>query len=159
MPNKVKPIPDGYHSVTPYLSIAGAANAIEFYKRAFGATEIMRMPMPDGRIGHAEVQIGTSRVMLADEFADIGFRAPGALGGSPVHLHLYVEDVDTVVAQAIGAGAKLTRPVENQFYGDRLGTVTDPYGHVWHVSTHKEDLSMEELQKRGAEAAKQEKKS
>ena len=158
MPAKVKPIPDGYHSLTPYLSVNGAAAAIDFYKRAFGATEIMRMAQPDGRIGHAELQLGDSRVMLADEFPEMGFRSPSVLGGSPVHLHLYVENVDDVVAQALSAGAKLTRPVQDQFYGDRLGTVTDPYGHVWHVSTHKEDLSPEELQKRAA-AAQQPKKS
>ena len=159
MPAKVKPIPEGYHSLTPYLSVNGAAAAIDFYKRAFGATEIMRMAQPDGRVGHAEIKVGDSRVMLADEFPDIGFRSPNAFGGSPVHLHLYVENVDDVVAQALRAGAKLTRPVEDQFYGDRLGTVTDPYGHVWHVSTHKEDLSPEELQKRAAAAAQQQKKS
>jgi PhnB protein len=157
MPAKVKPIPDGYHSLTPYLSVNGAAAAIDFYKRAFGATEIMRMAQPDGRVGHAELQLGDSRLMLADEFPDIGFRSAAAFGGSPVHLHLYVENVDDVVAQALRAGAKLTRPVEDQFYGDRLGTVTDPYGHVWHVSTHKEDLSPEELQKRAAAAAQQKK--
>jgi PhnB protein len=159
MPVKVKPIPDGYHSLTPYLSVNGAAAAIDFYKRAFGATEIMRMAQPDGRVGHAEIKVGDSRVMLADEFPDIGFSSPAAFGGSPVHLHLYVENVDDVVAQALRAGAKLTRPVEDQFYGDRLGTVTDPYGHVWHVSTHKEDLSPDELQKRAAAAAQQQKKS
>jgi PhnB protein len=150
MATKVKAIPDGYHSLTPYLSISGAAQAIEFYKEAFGATEIMRMPQPDGRVGHAELQIGDSRFMLADEFPDIDFRGPQALGGSPVHLHLYVDDVDKVFQRAVSAGAKQVRPVQDQFYGDRLGTVADPFGHVWHVSTHKEDLSMEEIKRRAA---------
>jgi PhnB protein len=146
----VKPIPDGYHSVTPYLSIRGAADAIEFYKRAFGATEVMRMAQPDGRVGHAELQIGDSRVMLADESPEMDFRSPKAIGGTPVMLHLYVEDSDAVVSRAVSAGAKLLRPVQDQFYGDRSGTVADPYGHVWHVSTHKEDLSMAEIGKRAA---------
>jgi PhnB protein len=150
MAAKVKPIPDGYHVVTPYLSIRGAANAIEFYKKAFGATERMRMSQPDGRVGHAELQIGDSCVMLADEFPEMDFRGPHSVGGSPVHLHLYVEDVDAVVAQAVGAGAKVMRAVQDQFYGDRSGTITDPYGHVWHVATHKEDLSPEEMGKRAA---------
>ena len=150
MPNKVKPIPDGYHAVTPYLSLKGASEAIEFYKKAFGATETMRFAQPDGRVGHAEIQIGDSKVMLADEFPDMDFLGPQARGGSPVHLHLYVEDVDGVVKRALSAGAREVRPVQDQFYGDRLGTVADPYGHVWHVSTHKEDLSMEELKKRAA---------
>jgi PhnB protein len=159
MPTKGKPIPEGYHTITPYLSIKGAADAIDFYKRAFGATEIMRFAQPDGRIGHAEVRIGDSRVMLADEFPDMDFRSPHAIGGSPVHLHMYVDNSDAVVDQAVGAGAKLVRPVQDQFYGDRSGSVADPYGHVWHVSTHKEDLSMEELQKRAAQQAAQPAKS
>jgi PhnB protein len=150
MPTKGKPIPEGYHTITPYLSIKGAADAIDFYKRAFGATEVMRFAQPDGRIGHAEVRIGDSRVMLADEFPEMDFRNPHAIGGSPVHLHMYVDNSDAVVNQAVSAGAKLVRPVQDQFYGDRSGSVADPYGHVWHVSTHKEDLSMEELQKRAA---------
>jgi len=150
MPAKVKPIPDGYHTLTPYLSIRGAANAMEFYKKAFGASERMRMTQPDGRIGHAELQIGDSCVMLADEFPDMDFRGPHSVGGSPVHLHLYVEDVDAVVAQAVGAGAKVVRAVQDQFYGDRSGTIADPYGHVWHVATHKEDLSEEEIHQRAA---------
>ena len=150
MAGKVKAIPDGHHSVTPYLSIKGAGEAIEFYKKAFGAAEVMRFPQPDGRVGHAELQIGDSRLMLADEFPEMDFLGPQARGGSPVHLHLYVEDVDTVVKRALSAGAREIRPVQDQFYGDRLGTVADPYGHVWHVSTHKEDLSMDELKKRAA---------
>jgi PhnB protein len=150
MATRVKPIPDGYHAVTPYLSIKGAADAIEFYKRAFGATELFRMAQPDGRIGHAELQVGDSRVMLADEAPEMNFRSPHSVGGSPVMLHLYVEDVDAVVKQAVAAGARLIRPVEDQFYGDRSGSLADPYGHLWHVATHKEDLSMEELRRRAA---------
>lgn len=150
MPAKVKPVPDGYHTITPYLSIKGAAAAIDFYKKAFGATEVMRMAQPDGRIGHAELRVGDSRVMLADEAPDMDFRSPQAIGATPVHLYMYVNDVDAVVSQAVGAGARVLRPVQDQFYGDRSGTVADPYGHVWHVSTHKEDLSMEEIGKRAA---------
>ena len=150
MPAKVKPVPDGYHTITPYLSIKGAANAIDFYKKAFGATEVMRMAEPDGRVGHAEVLVGDSRVMLADESPDIDFRSPLSIGGTAVHLHMYVENADAVVSQAVAAGAKVVRPVQDQFYGDRSGSVADPYGHVWHVSTHKEDLSMEEIRKRAA---------
>jgi PhnB protein len=147
---KVKPIPTGYHTIIPYLSIQGAADAIEFYKKAFGATEFMRMAQPDGRIGHAELQLGDSRVMLADEFPEMDFRSPRSMGGSPVHIHLYVENVDTVVSRAVAAGAKVVRPVQDQFYGDRSGTVADPYGHVWHVATHTEDVSPEEMRKRAA---------
>jgi PhnB protein len=146
----VKPIPDGYHTIIPYLSIKGAAAAIEFYKKAFGATESMRLAQPDGRIGHAELQLGDSRVMLADEFPDMDFRSPLSMGGSPVHIHLYVDDVDAVVSRAVGAGAKVIRPVQNQFYGDRTGTVADPYGHIWHVATHTEDISPDEIRKRAA---------
>jgi len=150
MPAKVKPVPDGYRTITPYLSIKGAANAIDFYKKAFGATEVMRMAEPDGRVGHAEVLIGDSRVMLADESPDIDFRSPHSIRGTAVHLHMYVENSDAVVSQAVAAGAKVVRPVQDQFYGDRSGSVADPYGHVWHVSTHTEDLSMEEVRKRAA---------
>ena len=150
MPTKVKAIPNGYHALTPYLSVHGASAAIEFYKKAFGAKELMRMAQPDGLVRHAEIQIGDSRLMLADEFPNINFRGPHALGGSPVHLHLYVEDVDAVFNQAVAAGAKVDRPVQDQFYGDRSGSLADPYGHVWHVATHKEDLSMEEVRKRAA---------
>jgi PhnB protein len=147
---KVKPIPDGYHTIIPYLSIRGAAAAIEFYKKAFGATESMRLAQPDGRIGHAELQLGDSRFMLADEFPDMDFRSPLSMGGSPVHIHLYVDDVDAVVSRAVGAGAKVIRPVRDEFYGDRTGTVADPYGHVWHVATHTEDVSPDEIGKRAA---------
>lgn len=144
----VKPIPAGYHSVTPYLCVKGGAEAIEFYKKAFGATEVMRMGAPDGKVGHAEIQIGDSRVMLADEFPEMGFLSPKTIGGSPVMMHVYVEDVDTTISRATGAGAKLTRPVADQFYGDRAGQVEDPFGHRWYVSTHKEDLTPEEIDKR-----------
>ena len=155
MAGTVKAIPEGHHAITPYLSIKGASDAIEFYKKAFGATEAMRLAQPDGRIGHAELQIGDSRIMLADEFPEMDFRSPPSIGGSPVHLHMYVANVDAVVSRAVAAGAKIVRPVQDQFYGDRLGTVADPYGHVWHVSTHKEDLSTEEMAKRGAAAMAQ----
>ena len=143
----VKPIPDGYHSVTPYLVIDGASDAIEFYKKAFGATEVFRMPMGD-RVGHAELQIGDSVVMLADEFPDMGHRGPKALGGTPVSLMVYVEDVDRQFRQAIDAGAKEKRPLENQFWGDRMGTLQDPFGHQWSLASHVEDVSPEEMQKR-----------
>ena len=143
-----KPIPDGYHSVTPYLIIKGATDAIEYYKKAFGATEVFRFPAPGGKIGHAEIQIGDSRIMLADEFSEMGYKAPQTLGGTPVSIMIYVEDVDTVFKQAIAAGGKEQRPVKDQFYGDRLGTLEDPFGHQWHVSTHKEDVSLEEMEKR-----------
>jgi PhnB protein len=152
MTNKVKPIPEGYHTATPYLIVTGAAKAIEFYKSAFGADEIMRMPQPDGRIGHAEIKIGDSTIMLADEFPEMGARSPQSLGGSPVSILLYVEDVDTVFAQAVAAGAKVQRPLADQFYGDRTGGVTDPFGHVWYIATHKEDVSEEEMKKRAAAA-------
>ncbi len=150
MAGTVKAIPDGYHTITPYLSIKGASDAIEFYKKAFGAKEVMRMAQPDGRIGHAELQIGDSRFMLADEQPEMDFRSPRAIGGTPVMLHLYVEDADAVIGRALAAGAKALRPVQDQFYGDRSGSVVDPYGHVWHVATHKEDLSMEEVRQRAA---------
>ncbi len=141
----VKPIPDGYHTATPYLIVDAAADAIEFYKKAFDATELMRMPGADGRIGHAEIQIGDSRIMLADEHPELGYRGPKALGGAGISLMLYVEDVDKLFAQAIAAGGRERRPVEDQFYGDRNGTLQDPFGHVWTISTHKEDLTQEEV--------------
>ena len=140
-----RPIPEGYHSVTPYLIVTGAASAIEFYKHAFGAKEVMRIPHPDGRVGHAELQMGDSRIMLADEFPEMGARSPMSLGGTPVSILLYVEDVDAVTARALAAGAKMLRPVKDQFYGDRSGTLTDPFGHVWTVATHIKDVSSEEM--------------
>jgi PhnB protein len=144
--------PKGYHSVTPYLSVDDAAAAIAFYQKAFGAREVMRMPAPGGKIGHAEVEIDGSRVMLADEYPDMNFRSPKAYGGTPVTLHLYVADVDGVARRAVAAGAKQIRPVEDQFYGDRTGTFEDPFGHVWHLATRKEDLSAAELKRRAAKA-------
>ncbi len=148
-----RPIPEGYHSVTPYLIVTGAASAIEFYKHAFGAKELMRIPHPDGRVGHAELQIGDSRIMLADEFPEMGARSPMTLGGTPVGIQLYVDDVDAVTRRALAAGAKTLRPVKDQFYGDRSGTLSDPFGHQWTISTHKEDVSLEEMQRRAASAA------
>ena len=150
MANTVKAIPDGFEGATPYLAIKGASDAIEFYKKAFGATETTRIAGPDGRIGHAEIMIGKAKIMLADEFPEMGFLSPRTLGGSPVTIHIYVEDVDALAARAEGAGAKVTRPVADQFYGDRAVALEDPFGHVWHFATHKEDLSNEELQRRAA---------
>ncbi len=152
MAKKVKPIPDGYHTVTPYLIVNGAAKALEFYKKAFGATEIMRFPGPDGKIGHAEIKIGDSRIMMADEFPEMGAHSPLSVGGSSVNLLLYVEDVDKLAKQAVAAGAKVRRKVQDQFYGDRSGTFEDPFGHVWSIATHKEDVSPAEMQKRAAAA-------
>jgi PhnB protein len=148
----VKPIPEGYHSVTPYLIVSNAGRALDFYKSAFGAKEMIRMEQPGGRIGHAEMQIGDSRVMLADEFPEMGAKSPDSLGGSPVGLMLYVQDVDSQFRQAIAAGAKEVRPVQDQFYGDRSGTLVDPFGHQWTLGTHKEDVSDEELKRRMAAA-------
>jgi PhnB protein len=150
MASAVKPIPDGYHAVTPYLIIQGAARAIEFYEQAFGAKELFRMAQPDGRIGHAELQIGDSRIMLADEHPEMDIKSPQSIGGSPITIHLYVEDVDATVARAVAAGARVSRPVTDQFYGDRSGTLTDPFGHVWHVATHTEDVPADELERRAA---------
>jgi PhnB protein len=147
----VKPIPDGYHSLTPYLIIDGAADALEYYKKAFGATELFRMEH-QGKIGHAEMKIGDSPFMLADEQAEMGQRGPKSLGGSSVGLMIYVEDCDTIYNQAIDAGGTEMRPLQDQFYGDRSGTLTDPFGHVWTVATHKEDVSSEEIEKRIAAA-------
>lgn len=147
----VKPIPDGYHSVTPYLICDRAADAIEYYKKAFGATELFRMDH-EGKVGHAELKIGDSPIMLADEFPQMGYRSPKALGGTPVSIMIYVEDVDTVYQQAIDSGATEVKPLQDQFYGDRSGTLTDPFGHVWTVATHKEDVTMEEMNRRMAAA-------
>jgi PhnB protein len=155
MSSSVRPVPEGYHSVTPYLAVDGAAEAIDFYKKAFGASEVMRMAAPGGKVGHGEIEIGGSRIMVADEYPDMGFRSPKAYGGTPVTLHLYVADVDAMARQAVAAGAKELRPVKDQFYGDRSGTFEDPYGHVWHISTHKEDIPADELRRRADEAMKQ----
>ena len=154
----VKPIPDGYHSVTPYLIVDDAKAAIEFYTRALGAKEKFRLPMGD-RIGHAEIIIGDSHVMLADEFPDMGHLGPKARGGTTVSLMVYVEDVDSAFKQAIEAGGKEERPVENQFWGDRMGTLTDPFGHKWSLATTVEEVSPEELQRRMAEFSKGQKQS
>jgi PhnB protein len=143
-----KAIPDGYHTVTPYLIVAGAVEAIDYYRRAFGATESLRLDCGNGKIGHAEIKIGNSTVMLADEFPEMGARGPHAFGGTPVSLLLYVENADAVTQQAIDAGGKEVRPVKDQFYGDRSGMVADPYGHVWTIATHKEDLTPDEINRR-----------
>jgi len=147
-----KAVPDGYRTATPYLIVKGAAEAIEFYKRAFAATEMLRMADPQGRVGHAEIKIGDSVIMLADEHPAMGYRGPRSLGGSSVSILLYLEDVDGVFERAVKAGARAQRPVANQFYGDRSGTLEDPFGHVWTVATHVEDVPPEEM-KRRAEAA------
>src|SRR5213080_5375775 len=149
----VKPIPEGYHSVTPYLIVRGGAAAIDFYSKAFGAVELFRFPSPDGKIGHAEIKIGDSPIMLADEYPDMGYKGPQSIGGSPVSLMIYVEDVDATFNQAVTAGATVKEALQDKFYGDRLGTVTDPFGHVWHISTHKEDVSMAEMEKRAKAAS------
>jgi PhnB protein len=149
---KVKPIPDGYPRVTPYLCVDGGSAAIDFYVSVLGADERMRMPAPGGKIGHAEVRIGDSIVMLADEFPDIGWRSPKSLGGSPVAISVYVEDVDAVFRRALEAGATEIRAVEDQFYGDRSGQFEDPFGHRWHVASHVEDVPPDELSRRAAEA-------
>ena len=148
MPTKVKAIPDGHRTVTPYLAIKDAAKALDFYTRAFGAVESYKLMMPDGRVGHAEIRLGDSLIMLADEFPEYGGEAPDTLGGSPVSLHLYVEDVDAFVKKAVAAGAKERKPVADQFYGDRSGQLEDPFGHLWWVATHKEDVPPAEMQKR-----------
>jgi len=144
----VKFIPEGYHTVTPYLIVKDAARALEFYKKIFSAKELMRFDMPDGRLGHAEIRIGDSIIMLADEFPEMGHRSPKSLGGSPIGLAIYVPDVDTLAKQFVAAGAKEMRPVKDQFYGDRSGTFEDPFGHVWTIATHKEDLTPEEIRRR-----------
>lgn len=144
----VKPIPDGYHSLTPYLTVRGAATAIDFYTAAFGAVEVLRMPMPDGSVAHAEVRIGDSVVMLGEENPAWGNKSPQALGGTPAGLMLYVPDCDAVFARAVAAGATVMKPLTDQFYGDRSGTVIDPFGHAWTVATHVEDVPPGEMQKR-----------
>ncbi len=148
----VKPIPDNYPQVVPYLCVDGASAAIEFYRNVFGATERMRMSEPDGTIGHAELEIGTALIMLSDEYPDLGIRAPKTIGGTPVTISVYVEDVDDVFTRAIDAGATALRPVKDQFYGDRTGQFEDPFGHRWSVATHIEDVSPQEMAERAAAA-------
>lgn len=152
MNNNVKPIPERYGSVTTYLIVNDGARALEFYKKVFGAIEEMRLDMPGGKIGHAEMRIGDSIVMLADECPEMNARSPKSVGGSPVMIHVYVEDCDAVVERATQNGAKLLQAVEDKFYGDRSGAIVDPFGHLWNIATHKEDLSPEEMKKRSAEA-------
>jgi PhnB protein len=147
----VKPIPEGYHTATPYLICTGAAQAIDFYVKAFGAVEIMRMPVPGGKIGHAEIKIGDSPIMLADEHPEMGAKSPTTLGGAGASILLYVEDVDAVFQRALAAGATQVRPVTDMFYGDRSGTLKDPFGHQWGIATHKEDLPPDELKRRHEE--------
>ena len=148
----VKAIPDGYAGVTPYLIIRDAARALDFYAKALGATEVMRLGYPDGRIAHAEMRIGDGHFMLAEEMADMGFRGPLAFGGTPVSLLVYVDDVDAVFERAIAAGAENQRPVADQFYGDRSGTLVDPFGHVWTIATHVRDVSQEEMRRAMADS-------
>ena len=159
MTKAVKPIPEGFHTLTPYLIIKGAAQAIDFYKRAFGAEELFRMAGPDGKtVGHAEIKIGDSIVMLADDVPEM-FRSPQSLNGTPVSFLIYVEDVDAAFNRAVEAGATVARPLENRFYGDRTGMLADPFGHQWSLATHIEDVAPEELEKRAAaEHAKMAKK-
>ena len=148
----VQPVPDGYHTVSPYLAVEDAATAIDYYKKAFGATERVRMETPDGKIGHAELEIGDSIVMLADPFPQASTKPPHELGGTSAGVFLYVEDVDQVVKRAVEAGATVTMEVADQFWGDRFGTVTDPFGHVWSVATHIEDVPPAEMAERAKAA-------
>ena len=148
MPGKVNPIPQGYHSATPYLIVNGAARAIEFYKKAFGATELMRFPGPGGKLMHAEIKVGDSPIMLADEMPEMEAKSPQAYGGTPVGIMLYVTDADATFKQAVAAGAKVVKPVQDQFYGDRSGTLIDPFGHKWTIGTHVEDVRSDEMQRR-----------
>lgn len=154
-----KAVPDGYHTATPYLIVNGAAQAIDFYKKAFDATELFRMAGPDGRVGHAEIRIGDSVIMLADETPDMGYRSPRSLGGAAVSTMLYVEDVDDRFNRAVAAGAQVQRPLANQFYGDRSGTLEDPFGHVWTIATHVEDVPPDEMKRRMESFTKQQKAS
>jgi PhnB protein len=147
-----KPIPEGYHSVSPALAIDGAAEAIDFYKRAFGAKERSSMPMPDGKIAHAELEIGDSVVMLSDPFPQSTVKPPTQLGGTSVGIFVYVEDVDSLFQQAVDAGATVTMPLDDMFWGDRFGSVSDPYGHSWSFATHVEDVPPEEMEERAKQA-------
>jgi len=144
----VSAIPKGYHSITPYLIVNGASKAIEYYRQVFNAELVMQMPLPDGGVAHAEIKIGDSHLMLSDMCPEVHFKSPDELGGTPISIMLYVEDVDAVFAKALELGAIEVRPVHDQFYGDRAGTLQDPFGHVWTIGTHKEDLSEAELSQR-----------
>jgi len=151
MAQQVKAIPDGYHTITPGLTVRDGAKAVEFYKRAFGAQQVFRMDRPDGRLMHAELQIGTSRIMLGEEYPQQGCQSPESLKGTPVSFYLYVPDADAAFAQAIAAGAKAVKPVSDMFWGDRQGEVSDPFGHRWSVATHQEDLTPEQIGQRSQE--------
>ena len=155
MADGVKPIPEGYEGATPYLACRDAAKAIDFYKQAFGAIELMRMPDPNGRIGHAELKIGNAIIMLSDEWQEGGHNSPQSLGGSPVGIMLYFEDVDRIAQQAVAAGGTITRELKDEFYGDRTGTMVDPFGHRWFIATHKEDVPPDEMERRAKEAMSQ----
>ncbi len=154
MSKPVRHIPVGYHAVTPYLIVQGAAEALQFYQKAFGAKEVFRMPLPSGKIAHAEIKIGDSHIMLADEVPEMLVRGPQSLGGTSVSILIYVKDVDSTAAQAVAAGLKELRPIKDQFYGDRSGTFQDPFGHIWTIATHKEDVSSEEIARRAAAASR-----
>ena len=147
-----QPIPEGYSTISPYLAVDDAAEAIEYYKKAFGAEETVRMDAPDGKIGHAELKIGDSHVMLSDPFPQASTTPPKELGGTSASIFMYVEDVDAVVQKAVDAGATVTMEVEDQFWGDRFGSITDPFGHIWSIATHVEDLTPEEIEERGKAA-------
>jgi len=155
---KVKAIPEGYQGATPYLCVKDGAKALEFYKKAFGAKELMRMAGPDGKIGHAEIKIGEAIIMLADEFPERGFLSPQSIGGTPVSMMLYVDDVDGFVNKAAAAGGKIQKAVEDQFYGDRAGQLEDPFGHRWYIATHIEDVAPDEMKKRADDFMKQQMK-
>jgi PhnB protein len=149
MKNSIKPIPDGYHTLTPHLVVKDASNAIEFYKKAFGAKEIRRVPGPDGKsLIHAELQVGDSRLLLVDEFPEMNCRGPKSVGGTPVTIHMFVADVDAAFEKAVKAGAEVTMPLADMFWGDRYGILTDPFGHSWSIATHQEDVTLEEIGKR-----------
>jgi uncharacterized glyoxalase superfamily protein PhnB len=153
MNSRIKPIPSGFHTLTPHLVVKGASQAIEFYKKAFGAEELFRMPGPDGKsIMHADLKIGDSHVFLVDEFPEMGCRGPASIGGTPVTIHMYVEDVDAAFGKAVAAGAQVRMPLADMFWGDRYGVLADPFGHAWSIATHKEDLTPEQIGKR-AQAA------
>lgn len=155
MAGKVNAIPEGYEGATPYLIIKGAAGALEFYKKAFGASEIMRIPTSEGKVGHAEIKIGAAIIMLADEFPDMNCKSPQSFGGTPVSIMVYVQDVDRFVNHAVSAGATILRPIENKFYGDRAASLEDPFGHQWHFATHVEDVPPGEMAKRAEAFMKQ----